>query len=238
MMNDMERTQTVHNYRNILIMTAVEAEREAVLRGISKATSEQASTEQVKFDVQLCGVGPISAAAETAAYLAANPNYDLVLSVGIGGGFTERAEIGSIAIADSIIAADLGAETGDGFSSVDKLGFGSSSVPVATALAEELTMSIQNAGWAVCSGPILTLSTVTGTQETADELKQRIPGAVAEAMEGYGAAFAAHRLNIPVMEIRTISNAVGPRNRELWRIGDALQALEQVCYILAEVLQR
>ncbi|WMT38922.1 futalosine hydrolase [Paenibacillus sp. D2_2] len=233
----MNRTETVFSYRNILIVTAVEAEREAVLSGITKSASDRGHEGQVKFDVQLCGVGPISAAAETAAYLAANSNYDLVISAGIGGGFIGRAEIGSIAIADNIIAADLGAETGNGFSSLDELGFGSSSIPVATALTEELMKSIQDAGWPVCIGPILTLSTVTGTQNTADDLTHRIPRAVAEAMEGYGAAFAAHRLNIPVMEIRAISNAIGPRNRELWRIGDALQALERASYYLAEVLQ-
>jgi len=237
MMDDMNRNEALKPYRNILIMTAVDAEREAVLRGIAKARSEQGHEDNSKFDVQLCGVGPVSAAAETATYLAANPNYDLVISAGIGGGFIGRATIGSIAIADNIIAADLGAETGDGFSSVDELGFGSSRIPVEASISEALAKSIQAAGLPVCLGPILTLSTVTGTQITADELANRIPGAVAEAMEGYGAAFAAHRLNIPVIEIRAISNAVGPRNRELWRIGDALQALERASYLLAEVLQ-
>ncbi|GGG06103.1 Futalosine hydrolase [Paenibacillus aceti] len=235
-MDFMTRTETVSPYKHILIMTAVEAEREAVLRGVAKAEIEQGQEGKAKFDVQLCGVGPISAAAEAAAYLAVNPQYDLVISAGIGGGFPGLADIGSIAIADSIIAADLGAETGDGFSSVDELGFGSSRIPVEPALPERLMNAITAAGWPACCGPILTLSTVTGSQTTADELSRRIPGAVAEAMEGYGAAFAAHRLGIPVMEIRAISNAVGPRDRESWRIGDALQALERASYFLAEVL--
>ncbi|MNN90232.1 Futalosine hydrolase [compost metagenome] len=78
----------------------------------------------------------------------------------------------------------------------------------------------------VCYGPVVTLSTVTGTTDTAIKLSRRFPGVAAEAMEGYGVALAAHQLGIPVMEIRAISNLVGPRQRELWKIGDALKSLE------------
>ncbi|MNI97933.1 Futalosine hydrolase [compost metagenome] len=56
-------------------------------------------------------------------------------------------------------------------------------------------------------------------------------------MEGFGVAVAARRLGLPVLEIRAISNAIGPRQRELWKIGDALQALELACSYLPEVLQ-
>jgi futalosine hydrolase len=44
-------------------------------------------------------------------------------------------------------------------------------------------------------------------------------------MEGFGVAEAAARHGLPVLEIRAISNAVGPRDREAWRIPDALRAL-------------
>ncbi|WP_442950188.1 phosphorylase family protein, partial [Paenibacillus sp. 1-18] len=58
----------------------------------------------------------------------------------------------------------------------------------------------------------------------------------AEAMEGYGVAVAANKLGLPVMEIRTISNAVGPRDRAAWRIKEALQALEAAFSTLTEVI--
>ncbi|MNW47298.1 Futalosine hydrolase [compost metagenome] len=212
----------------ILIMTAVEAEREAVLRGLQGAVS---------FDVCLAGVGPVSAAASTASLLA-KTRYDLVISAGIGGGFQERAKIGSIVIASSIIAADLGAEAPDhpeSFSSVDELGFGSSIVPVQHELSSCLVERISGMEVSVCYGPVVTLSTVTGTAETASKLARRFPGVAAEAMEGYGVALAAHQLDIPVVEIRAISNYVGPRQRELWKIGDALKSLELACSKLPEL---
>ncbi|MNZ77378.1 Futalosine hydrolase [compost metagenome] len=212
----------------ILIMTAVEAERDAVLRGLQGADS---------FDVYLAGVGPVSAAASTAALLAKS-RYDLVISAGIGGGFKDRATTGSIVIASSIIAADLGAESPDhaeGFASVDELGFGSSLIPVQQDLSSLLLGRLTAEEVSACYGPIVTLSTVTGTADTASKLTRRIPGVAAEAMEGYGVALAARQLDIPVMEIRAISNLVGPRQRELWKIGDALKSLELACSKLPEL---
>ncbi|WP_055108299.1 futalosine hydrolase [Paenibacillus ihumii] len=215
----------------VLIMTAVDAERDAVLRGLNGAAG---------YEVMLAGVGPIAAAANTAAILATSSGsaaYDLVISAGIGGGFTGIADIGSVVIATDIIAADLGAESPEGFLSLDRLGFGSSRLKADAELAERWAGAALAAGIPACAAPVLTLSTVTGTAATAKELSLRIPGAAAEAMEGYGVALAANHLKLPVLEIRAISNPVGPRQRELWKISDALTALERACSLLPEVLQ-
>ncbi|HEU4962257.1 MAG TPA: futalosine hydrolase [Bacilli bacterium] len=213
-------------YENILIMTAVAVEQEAVLRGLAG---------DKRFAVKLAGVGPIAAGVNTTKALADKP-YDLVISAGIGGGFPTRAEIGTLVVASDIVAADLGVETLDGFQSVDELGFGSSRVPVATDAATRVTEALQAADLPVTYGPVLTLSTATGTAATTDDLQRRVPHAAAEAMEGYGVAFAAHESGVPVLEVRAISNAVGPRDRGAWRIKDALAALEAAAQVLTEVL--
>jgi len=210
----------------ILILTAVEAEKAAVLRGLGGNS---------RFAVEIAGVGLVEAAVSTATILAA-ADYDLVISAGIAGGFLGRAEIGSVVVASDIVAADLGVQTLDGFSSLDELGFGTTRVPVAAELAARVTSALQAAGLAAAAGPVLTVATATGTAATAAALADRVPGAAAEAMEGFGVAAAAHRRGVPVLEIRTISNAVGPRDRDAWRIGDALKALQAASSVLTEVL--
>jgi futalosine hydrolase len=215
--------------RRVLVMTAVEAEKQAVLRGLSGDS---------RFDVMLAGVGPIAAAVSTATLLLSSASgYDLVVSAGIGGGFANQAEIGSIVVGSEVIAADLGAQTPDGFSSLDELGFGTNKGQVDEKLATALADRLSVRGISVHYGPILTLSTVTGTAVMADELTKRVLGAAAEAMEGYGVAVAAHSRSIPFIEIRAISNLVGPRDRAAWRIGDALAALEMASTILLEVIE-
>ena len=210
----------------VLVMTAVSAERDAVLRGLHSDS---------RFDVLVAGVGSVVAAVNTARALA-TAEYSLVISAGIGGGFPGRAEVGSLVVATGIVVADLGAETSEGFCSLDELGFGFTHVQTDASLVDHFSEALRAAKIPVNIGPVLTVSTVTGTAARAAELAARIPGATAEAMEGYGVGYAAFDLGVPVLEIRVISNMVGPRDRSTWRIKEALDVLEAASAVLTEVL--
>ncbi|MFE0101725.1 futalosine hydrolase [Streptomyces sp. NPDC059009] len=201
----------------VLIATAVPAERDAVARAFTTAPAGA-------FDVLAVGVGPAAAAAGTATALArADVPYDLVVSAGIGGGFAPDAPVGSLVVADAITVADLGAESPDspgGFLPVTELGFGAVTHGPPLSLVRDVA-----AATGAATGTVLTVSTVTGTAARAEALRARHPGALAEAMEGFGVAEAAAAHGLPVLEIRAVSNPVGPRDRAAWRIGDALAAL-------------
>ncbi|MEV0007537.1 futalosine hydrolase [Streptomyces sp. NPDC047973] len=212
----------------VLVVTAVPAERDAVTR----ACGDRPRVREVPgaelhlagpYDVLAGGAGPAAAAAATACALAAAPAgepYACVVSAGIGGGFAPAAPVGSLVVATAIVAADLGAETPDGFVPVTALGFGRDTfLPPG-----HLVRDVASATGAV-PGPVLTVSTVTGSAARTAELLAAHPGAVAEAMEGFGVAEAADRFGVPALELRAVSNAVGPRDRGAWRIGDALAAL-------------
>ncbi|NLU74213.1 futalosine hydrolase [Streptomyces sp. HNM0575] len=212
----------------ILIVTAVTAERDAVTAGLEQA-GQNAETE-----VTAAGVGPAAAAARTATALAraasSGSPFTLVVSAGIAGGFGQP--LGGTVVASSIVAADLGATTPEGFASVADLGFGRAEHRPPPALVRDVADA---AGAA--SGPLLTVSTVTGTAARARELASRHPGAVGEAMEGFGVAEAAALHGVPAMELRTVSNPVGPRDRAAWRIPEALSALGTGCAAMLPVLR-
>ncbi|MFI9112506.1 futalosine hydrolase [Streptomyces venezuelae] len=159
--------------------------------------------------------------------------YDLVVSAGIAGGFQPLAALGAVVVATDVVAADLGAQTPDGYLTVDELGFGRSAHPVPDALTSRIAAALDAGGLPHVRGPVLTVSTVTGTADRAAELAARHPGAAAEAMEGFGVAEAAAAYGVPVVEIRAVSNAVGPRDRAAWRIGEALGALRQAFALLS-----
>jgi futalosine hydrolase len=147
--------------------------------------------------------------------------YDNVVCMGIGGALTDRAAFGAIVVGTASIAADLGAQSADGFLSVTELGFGRNVIEANEVLVSDLIGRIPDAKF----GAILTVTTATGTAERAAELAGLHPSALIEAMEGYGVACAADVTRTPFAEIRTISNQVGPRDRAAWRIPDALAAL-------------
>ncbi|GEK00261.1 futalosine hydrolase [Streptomyces sp. 1-11] len=215
-----------------LVATAVPAERDAVAGAFPGGTTAVplpgAALVRVPggCDLLAAGVGPALAAASTAAALTAaalaGTPYDLVVSAGIGGGFPPAAPLGSLVVADAITVADLGAETSDGFLPVTELGFGT----ITHRPPESLVRAVAQATGARV-GTVLTVSTVTGTAGRAAELRERHPRALAEGMEGFGVAEAAAAHGVPVLEIRAVSNPVGPRDRAAWRIGEALAALTE-----------
>jgi futalosine hydrolase len=212
----------------ILVATAVPVERDAVARAFDDRPRG--------LDLIAAGVGPALAAASTATALTRaaleGAPYGLVVSTGIAGGFLPGAPLGSLVVADEITAADLGAQTADGFVPVTELGFGTVTHRPPEALVREAA-----AATGARTGAVLTVSTVTGTAERAAELRERHPTALAEAMEGFGVAEAAAAHRTPVLEIRAISNPVGPRDLAAWRIGDALTALTEAFGKLAPVLE-
>jgi futalosine hydrolase len=206
----------------LLVVTAVPAEAEALRAGL---------VNRAGVTVAPVGVGPAAAAAGTTRLIlqaeAAGQPYRAVVSAGIGGGFPERAALGTLVLGSRSVAADLGAESPDGFIPLDELGLpldqlgGGTSVIADPTLLAQLRTALPRA----TVGAVLTLNTVTGTGESARALAVRYPDAVAEAMEGYGVAVAAAQAGLPFAELRAISNPVGPRDRGAWRISEAFDAL-------------
>jgi futalosine hydrolase len=208
----------------VLVVTAVAAERDAVLAGRHPASGMVAGLQVQRLltpagllDVVCGGVGPVAAAVSAGCLL--RRGYSLAVSAGIGGGFP-AAEVGAVVVADAVVHADLGAETAEGFRSMAELGWGAVRYPVDLGWAAALSHRT-----GAVTGAVLTVSTVTGSQQRADQLLAAHPDAVAEGMEGVGVCLAAARAGVPFAELRTIANPVGPRHRESWRISDALTAL-------------
>ncbi|MEW2046877.1 futalosine hydrolase [Streptomyces sp. NPDC005476] len=236
----------------VLVATAVPAERDAVAQALPRPGGDARPQDVERdgtvrlpgatlrrhgvFDLLAAGVGPALAAASVSAALTAaalrDAPYGLVVSAGIAGGFAPAAPVGSLVVADEITAADLGAETADGFLPVTELGFGAVTHRPPESLVRETA-----AATGARTGVVLTVSTVTGTAARATALRELHPRALAEAMEGFGVAEAAAAHHVPVLEIRAVSNPVGPRDRDAWRIGAALAALTTAFGKIAPLLE-
>ncbi|HKD98022.1 MAG TPA: futalosine hydrolase [Micromonosporaceae bacterium] len=234
----------------LLVVTAVDAECDAVLDGLAGRatrlswpsdpdgtpagagalpvdTAAVGADDRATVDVVAAGVGAVAAAAAVgmlaAVASAADRPYTAMVDLGIAGGFADRAGVGDTVIGTASIAADLGADSPDGFLPLATLGFGIGALDADPALVARLRAGLP----AAAAAPILSVSTVTGTAERAAELRIRYPDAGAEAMEGFGVASVARMCRVPFVEIRTVSNLVGPRDRAAWRIPDALKALTE-----------
>lgn len=228
----------------LLVVTAVPAERDAVLRdlggdvaGVPEAAVVRTPAGEVTAAV--VGVGPVKAAVGTCGLLAALGPFDLVVSAGVAGGLARRAGPAALVVATSARYTDLGSLTDEGFLDLQALGLDALGMDVCSVracpdgapLLDRLRRSADVGGGVVgagvVGGEVLTVTTMTGTDARAAELADAHPGAVAEAMEGWGVSEAALADGVRWAEVRAISNAVGRRDRGGWDLPGALDALSR-----------
>ena len=196
---------------DLLICTATDLEC-AVLR-------RHADPDRVT--VLRMGVGPVNAAhAVTLAITRSRPS--AIVVCGIGGAYPESGlEIGDVACADSECYGDLGATSPAGFLDMQAIGFPivEGPPPIYNVLPMQLFPSSRRVRF-------VTMSSSTGTDVAARAIASRTGGAV-ENMEGAAVAHVAVLHDIPVGELRGISNMVTDRDTTAWRINDAATAAQE-----------
>ena len=81
---------------------------------------------------------------------------------------------------------------------------------------------------AICKGPFITVSGITGGSGRADELYSAFTP-VMEAMEGAAAAHIAALYRTSFLEVRSASNFVGEREKSKWDIPGAINRMPGIC---------
>jgi len=175
------------------------------------------------------GVGAVNAAhAVTIAVLQDKPS--AILVCGVGGAYPGAGlRIGDVVSAELECYGDLGAASPAGFLDMKALGF---PVVESPQLYNDLPLQLFPTDRRT---KFVTVSTCTGTDATARSLEARTGGAV-ENMEGAAVAHVAHLHQIPVGEVRGISNIVTNRDTSAWRLKEAALAAQEAA--LAWIAQR
>ena len=175
------------------------------------------------------GVGKVNAALLTGlAVTAYRPG--AVLLVGIGGAYPNAGlAIGQAALALSDTHLDSGVGHGAGWSGLESIGF--PLLPAAAHRAEPVYNTVNLAARTNELAQRLRVPAVRfGTAEavTADDVTARLlhsrHGVAIESMEGAAVAQVAAALNVPLYQVRGVSNLVGDRNKSNWRVQEAVQA--------------
>lgn len=164
---------------------------------------------------ELCGFGPVAAAARTAALLA-HLAPRRVLLVGIAGTFDPALlPVGAASTFDGVRLEGVGAGEAAGLVGPGELGLPQ---------------------WEDGEGPITdhlalvgqegrTLLTVCAASRGADQAGRRAAsGALAEDMEAFGVALACRAAGTPLTVVRGASNLAGDGDTSGWRIDEALAA--------------
>ena len=171
---------------------------------------------------ELCGFGPVAAAARTTSQIAIHKP-DRVLLIGIAGTFNASVlPVGGAALLPRVIMHGIGVGTDETFVPAGEMGFQHwAGQGEECPIGDELVLSTPRSS---ISGSLLTCSAASASTKDMRHRLDRYPGVVAEDMEGYAVALACRLEHVPLVIVRGISNVVGDRLSTNWQIPQALSA--------------
>ena len=203
------------------------------------------ATEGMDAEFHLTGIGSAQACHKVTreiftAKLTGKP-YDVVINIGIAGSYNlEEFPIGSAALIAEEHFGDLGFETGNGFKDLFQYGIlGDNEYPYSNRVLKRPPVpfdSLEKVLNGFRTGTGVTVQTVTGDPVKVKALNDKYNPHI-ESMEGAAVYYAALMENVPVFEIRSVSNEVGERDKSKWDIPAALRTLEECCIKIVEGLK-
>ena len=181
------------------------------------------SCEESRFEIAVCGFGPVGSAIST-CLLIERHRPDRVVLAGIAGALQETAEIGRAFAFRSVTMHGIGVVRDGQLRSPVELGF--SELPVLSKTKEKLKdrlIGLQTSDRIPSLPQLLTVCASSDRFDTATERHKLYPAASAEDMEGYAVALACAAMGVPLMIIRGISNRAGEADRSRWQIEKSLK---------------
>ena len=188
-----------------------------------------------QLDVVTTGVGMVATAAWCSRALARH-QYDVALNFGVCGSFDAAIAPGTVVHVVSDRLSELGAEDGDAFLTLQDL-----------ALMDENAFPFRGGALindAPPRNPVLaalptvsgiTVNTVHGSERTIADVERRFQPQV-ESMEGAAFMYACLLAEVPFAQVRAVSNRVERRNREAWRMGEAIRNLGTAALTMLDTL--
>lgn len=202
-----------HSSAAALVLVPTELELERLAPRVDQSGSA--------VTVELCGFGPVAAAARAAQQIEADRPRRVILA-GIAGTFSpEVLPVGAAYCFRRVALDGVGVGEAGRFVSARDLGF-------SQAKTQRDELSLETVGADRQQDLLLTCCAASDSAGMASERKLRHPDAVAEDMEGFGVALACNFAGVQLTILRGISNLVGDRNKSNWAIDEALAATAEL----------
>ncbi|MBF0507063.1 MAG: futalosine hydrolase [Nitrospirae bacterium] len=181
----------------------------------------------------ICGVGKANAA-HGATLLLERFRPDHVYNIGVAGAYPGSGlNIGDAAVAENEFYGDEGLITRSGFHTIDVLGLPLVSLD-GINYYNKFPMFVPEAFKAgTAKGNFVSVSSCTGTGTAGIEIERRFD-AICENMEGAAVAHICALNDVPVSEIRVISNIIGDRDAKPLQTPAVRIASEKVQQLLLE----
>jgi futalosine hydrolase len=186
-----------------------------------------------EVDILVSGVGMVATASWTSRELA-RERYELALNLGVCGSFNRAFAPGMVVHVVSDCIAELGAEDGDDFLTIQQLRLlGDNEFPFAQGRLVNASPPPHRALAALRTARGITVNTVHGHEPSIQQVTERFKPDV-ESMEGAGFMYAALTHGVPFAQVRAVSNVVERRNRDAWSLDVAIRELGETAWRLLQ----
>jgi len=186
------------------------------------------------LDFLITGVGSINCTYSLMKHLQVKKP-DVIIMAGIAGAYSLKMNLGDVVVVRDESLADLGVQEKDAYKDVFDLKLlPANQFPFSRKkLINPFTVLVERTALPKVSS--VTVNQISSSKKTADLYSAKYKASI-ENMEGAAFHFVCMKENIPFVQIRSISNYVGERNKKKWLLKDAVQNLNTVLIRLIESL--
>jgi futalosine hydrolase len=186
------------------------------------------------LDFLITGVGSINCTYSLMKHLQVKKP-DVIIMAGIAGAYSLKMKLGDVVVVRDESLADLGVQEKDGYKDVFDLKLlPANQFPFSRKkLINPFTVLVERTALSKVSS--VTVNQISSSKKTADLYSRKYKASI-ENMEGAAFHFVCMKENIPFVQIRSISNYVGERNKKKWLLKDSVQNLNTVLIRLIESL--
>lgn len=162
--------------------------------------------------------------------------YDCVIQAGIAGSFTSQFALGETVLVQKDVFADLGIFENGRLQSLFNAGFADQDEkPYKNGWLQNENILLHR--FSIPKVAAVTVNLVTENTALINEYK-RLYDPVVESMEGAALHYVCLSENIPFLQLRSISNTVGERDKSKWMIAAAVKNLNNHLIQILQVLKQ
>ncbi len=197
-------------------------------------TSNKLDYIDLQLDFLVTGVGSINTTYALMKHLQVKKP-DIIIMAGIAGAFDRSLNLVDVVAVKQESLADLGVQEKDGYKDVFDLKLlASNEFPFKQKkLVNPFTVLMERTKLPLVGS--VTVNQITSSKKTATLYQTKYKAKI-ENMEGAALHLVCMKENIPFVQIRSISNYVGERNKQKWKLKEAVQNLNTELIRLVEGL--
>ena len=178
------------------------------------------------------GVGMLSSAVSLTGHVL-HQESNLIIQMGIAGCFANHISLGDVVIIEKEYLGDVGVWENNEWKDVFDLNLQKDEMPFTNkSLVNENVNALNVLNLNKVTG--ITINEITTTEHRKKMVKEKYDPAL-ESMEGAALHYVCNLYRVPFLQVRSVSNYVGERDKTKWKIKEAIENVNEAVRKMLEL---